>query len=131
MSYQEYKDQFINTISATAYDGDQESLIIDAYIKTLEMALEKAEERADENYRAFCDVKAESDMPRRPTVWVENQALQDENEFLKRQVEQLLLMLNHGNGEILIGWMQAHDKVCNERDVLEKMMRRINEVING
>ena len=53
MSYQDFKSKFIGTIAATGYDGDQESVLIDAYVKQIENAWESAELRADKNYSDF------------------------------------------------------------------------------
>ena len=48
--YEDFKAKFIGTLAATGYDGDQEAVIIDAYVAVIENAWESAELRADRNY---------------------------------------------------------------------------------
>lgn len=48
--YEHFRAQYCASLPATGYDGDFESVIIKMYIWHLESALERAEERADQNY---------------------------------------------------------------------------------
>jgi hypothetical protein len=43
VSYEEYKEKFTKNMDATGYDGDQESLIVSAYIASLEAKVKKLE----------------------------------------------------------------------------------------
>jgi hypothetical protein len=46
-----------------------------------------------------------------------------EVDHLKNQIEQLKRLSQHNNGEFLLGWMNAHRKVSDERDKLEKKLK--------
>ena len=58
--YEDFKAKFIGTLAATGYDGDQEAVIIDAYVAVIENAWESAELRADRNYADL--VKAQEEL---------------------------------------------------------------------
>ena len=55
----DFKAKFIGTLAATGYDGDQEAIIIDAYVAVIENAWESAELRADRNYADLVEVQEE------------------------------------------------------------------------
>jgi len=55
--YEDFKAKFIGTLAATGYDGDQEAVIIGAYVAVIENSWESAELRADRNYADLVEVQ--------------------------------------------------------------------------
>ncbi len=49
-------------------------------------------------------------------------------EELEKRNSELAKMIEFDNGNILMDWMDAHERVCNQRDELEKRIKRLDVV---